>query len=353
MNLKFCALSLCFTIATSVIVASSNASASAENFIVDGSKKALNTNNNFRKVDGNPVMSIWDFSSTDRDQQFERLQGNRGGTLLRHVSTGKCLNIHYLKNEGVVNTWPCNANDPDQNLNINSLGNGFVQIQRTGTNLCVDSPNRDQGGKVHVYTCDRNNSNQRFSGSIVSQPPQPPKPPSNSGQITLPFKSGQTWYVCQGYGGTISHTGSFALDLSIGPDFGRTACWPTDGKSFSRSAGEPLLAPAGGKVTHVKNRGDLVCLSIDNKRSMLLGHIKDRVADGTTVRQGDVLGYGSAANAANGEFSHIHLEARSSSNCAIGTSVPMTKANNFELIGVGDLPAGNTNTYFKKALTRP
>lgn len=349
MNLKFCALSLCFTLATSVIVASSNASVFAESFIVDGSKKALNTNNNFRKVDGNPVMAIWDFSSTDRDQQFERIKGNRGGILLRHVSTGKCLNIHYLTNGGVVNTWSCNANDPDQNLNINSLGNGFVQIQRTGTNLCVDSPTRDQGGKVHVWTCDRNNPNQRFSGSIVSQPqpPKPPQPPSNSGQIILPFKSGQTWYVCQGYGGPISHQNSFALDLSIGPDFGSTACWAKDGK-VSRSANQPLLAPAGGKIYHVN--ADLVCLSIDNNRSMLLGHIRDRVANGATVKQGDVLGYISAASKVNGGFSHIHLEARNSSNCKVGTSVPMTKANNFEVIGVGDIPAGQS--HFKRALTR-
>ena len=130
-----------------------NAAALAENFVVDGSNKALNTNNNFRKVDGNPIMSLWEFSSTDRDQQFDRISGNRGGTLLRHGSTGKCLNSHYLTNGGVVNTWPCDANDPDQNFNIISLGNGLSQIQRTGTNLCVDSPTRDNGNRIfHLHT---------------------------------------------------------------------------------------------------------------------------------------------------------------------------------------------------------
>jgi hypothetical protein len=148
-----------------------NAAALAENFVVDGSNKALNTNNNFRKVDGNPIMSLWEFSSTDRDQQFDRISGNRGGTLLRHGSTGKCLNSHYLTNGGVVNTWPCDANDPDQNFNIISLGNGLSQIQRTGTNLCVDSPTRDNGGKIHVWQCDRNNPNQRFKNGTVTVGP--------------------------------------------------------------------------------------------------------------------------------------------------------------------------------------
>ncbi|MTJ15844.1 MULTISPECIES: RICIN domain-containing protein [unclassified Dolichospermum] len=149
------------------------AAALAENFVVDGSNKALNTNNNFRRVDGNPVMSLWDFNSNDRDQQFDRIPGNRGGTLLRHGSTGKCVNSHYLTNGGVLNTWSCDANDPDQNFNIISLGNGLSQIQRTGTNLCVDSPTRDNGGKIHVWQCDRNNPNQRFRNGAATPPPPP------------------------------------------------------------------------------------------------------------------------------------------------------------------------------------
>ncbi len=352
MNLKFCALSLCFTIATSVIVASSNASVSAETFVLNGNK-ALNTNRNFRLIDGHPRLSIWDHNVNDADQNFDRRTGKKGGELLVHRSTGNCLNAYRRFNGAEVNVYPCapNSDDPDQNFNIESLSNGEVQIRVSNTNLCIDSPTRDNGGKATVWQCVAN-ANQRFriNGS-TTQPPQPPQPPSTSGQIILPFKSGQTWYVCQGYGGSPSHQKYFALDLSIGPDFGSTACWPTDGKNFSRSANQPLLAPAAGKIYHVET--DLVCLSIDSKRSMLLGHIKNRVANGTTVKQGDVIGDISAANKANGGFSHIHLEARSSSRCAVGTSIPMTQANNFQLIGVGDLPSGKPNTYFKKALTRP
>ena len=352
MNLKFCSLSLCFTIATSIIVASSNASVSAETFVLNGNK-ALNTNRNFRLIDGHPRLSIWDHSINDADQNFDRRTGKKEGVLLVHRSTGKCLNAYRRFNGAEVNVYPCapNADDPDQNFNIESLSNGEVQIRVSNTNLCIDSPTRDNGGKATVWQC-VGNANQRFriNGSSTIQPPQPPQPPSTSGQITLPFKSGQTWYVCQGYKGTISHQNSFALDLSIGQDFGSTACWAKD-RNVSRSANQPMLAPAGGKIYHVNS--DLVCLSIDSNRSMLLGHVRDRVANGATVKQGDVLGYISAASSVNGGFSHIHLEARNSSRCAVGTSVPMTQANNFQLIGVGDLPSGNPNTYFKKALTRP
>lgn len=147
----------------------------AENFVVDGNK-ALNTNNTFRRVDNFPRMSIWDFNPNDADQQFDRIQGSRGGTLLRHRSTGNCLNAHYLSNGGEVNTWSCNAGDPDQNFTITSLGNGYSRIQRTGTNLCVDSPTRDNGGKIHLWQCvDTPNQRWRSSGVIINPPPiQPP-----------------------------------------------------------------------------------------------------------------------------------------------------------------------------------
>ena len=142
-----------------------SASASAENFVVEGSNngvnKALNTNNNFSKIDGNPRMSLWDANPNDPDQQFDRMQGSLNGTLLKHRSTGKCLNAYYVKNGGVVTTWPCDTRDAAQNFNITDAGGGYLQIRRTGTNFCVDSPTRDNGGKIHVWQC-VNNANQRW-----------------------------------------------------------------------------------------------------------------------------------------------------------------------------------------------
>ena len=142
-----------FGIAIVSLAATLGASSSdAESFVVDGNK-ALNTNNNFSKINGTPRMSLWDFNPNDADQIFDISQGSRGGKLLKHRSTNKCLNAHYLVNGGAVNVSTCNAADPDQNFNLNSLSDGYFQIQRTGTNRCIDSPTRDNGGKIHLWDC--------------------------------------------------------------------------------------------------------------------------------------------------------------------------------------------------------
>jgi murein DD-endopeptidase MepM/ murein hydrolase activator NlpD len=311
--------------------------AMAKTFSIDG--MALNTNNNFPRKDGQPIMSTWKLNPNDNDQQFDR-QGN----LLRHRSTGKCLNANKPSVGSAVNVWPCNGNDGDQQFSILSAGGNISLIQRKGTTLCLDMDSRNANTRMKLWNCNASFANQRFVSNASINPPPPPP----SGQITLPFKSGQTWHVCQGYNGPISHQNYYALDLSIGRDIGSTACYAADG-NVSRSANQPVTAPVGGKIYHVNT--DLVCLSIDNNRSLLLGHMNQRVANGSVVRQGDVLGYISPANNANGGFSHIHLEGRKSSNCAIGTSTPLTGANGLQLIGIGDLP-GNV-THFGKSLTRP
>lgn len=155
------------------------APAFAETFVVDGNK-ALNTNNNFSKVDGNPRMSIWDFNPNDADQQFDRLQGMSGSTLLKHRSTGKCLNAYYLNNGGVVATWSCNPNDPAQNFNVIPVGGGYSLIQRRGSNFCVDSPTRNNYGKIQLWDCNPANPNQRWQNGSNPPPVQPPvQPPVN------------------------------------------------------------------------------------------------------------------------------------------------------------------------------
>lgn len=123
---------------------------------------ALNTNNNFVRIDGFPIMSSWTRNDNDPDQQFERLQGN-WGTLLKHKSTGGCLNAHYLSNNARMNVWsPCNASDPDQNWTIADLGNGYFHIKRANTNFCVDMADRTNGGRILLWPCDPNNANQRW-----------------------------------------------------------------------------------------------------------------------------------------------------------------------------------------------
>ncbi|MBD2075884.1 ricin-type beta-trefoil lectin domain protein [Phormidium sp. FACHB-592] len=311
----------------------------AETFSVDSvaGSMALNTNNQFRKIDGQPRVAVWQRNDNDPDQQFDRLPGKAGSTLLKQRSTGKCLNAHYLRNGAELNVWNCNASDPDQNFTITDWGGNYNQIKRTGTNLCVDSPTRANGGKVHLWECNSSYSNQRWKSSnqVI-------------GNIDLPFKVGQTWYVCQGYSGPISHTGYPALDLTVAQDFGRNnSCWAANG-NVSKSASQVVLAPADGTISYVNT--DLVCLSIDDKRSLLIGHMNRSVARGQRVSRGTVLGTVSRANGANGGYSHIHLEARKSKNCQRGTAVPFTAKDGFQFRGVGDLPLGQT--YWKRALTR-
>lgn len=181
--------------------------------------------------------------------------------------------------------------------------------------------------------------------------PSTPCGSSGNGQINLPYAIGQTWYVCQGYQGGVSHLSSFAFDLTVAQDFGASACWAADG-NVNKSAGRQVLAPAAGTVTYVNT--DLVCLSIDSNRSLLIGHINRSVPNGQRVSRDTVLGTVSSAAAANGGYAHIHIEPRKSANCAVGTSVPFTAANGFQLNGTGDLPdLAGPNDYFKRALRRP
>ncbi|MBD2097702.1 CHAP domain-containing protein [Trichocoleus sp. FACHB-591] len=156
-----------------LIGASATKAQAAETFSVDSDNggMALNTNNQFRKIDGQPRMSSWQRNDSDPDQQFDRLPGNRGGILLKHRSTGNCLNAHYLSNGAELNVWGCNADDPDQNFNVIDLGGGYNRIQRTGTNLCVDSPDRANFGKVHLWQClDPSIPNQRWKSSAIVTP---------------------------------------------------------------------------------------------------------------------------------------------------------------------------------------
>lgn len=155
-----------FSILAGVTVLS--AAASAETFVISNSignsNKALNTNGNFRLIDGHPRMAIWTHNINDADQNFDRLQGARG-QLLRQRSTGKCLNAYRRWNGAEVNVYPCNTNDLDQNFNVENLSNGDVQIRlteiRNNVQFCIDSPTRDDGGRVTLWQCN-SGVNQRF-----------------------------------------------------------------------------------------------------------------------------------------------------------------------------------------------
>ncbi|NJN31284.1 MAG: CHAP domain-containing protein [Synechococcales cyanobacterium RM1_1_8] len=182
--------------------------AKAETFTIGG--KSLNTNNGFRRIDGQPRLSIYTQTVGDPDQDFQRLPGNKGGVLLKHKSTGKCLNAHYLANGREINVWNCDANDPDQNWNVNSLGGNVVQIKRAGTNLCIDTPTRNDVGVVHLWACDSNNTNQRWQSNVVSPPSL--KPPLLSQQNPAYFNARLGFYGRAGNIFAASRFGSRFVD---------------------------------------------------------------------------------------------------------------------------------------------
>jgi murein DD-endopeptidase MepM/ murein hydrolase activator NlpD len=178
----------------------------ADTFSIDGT--ALNTNNQFLKLDGTPLVSSWPLDPNDSDQQFEIIsRSNSNNKILKHKSTSNnsvsyCLNAHYLSNGGKVNLWPCNLNDSDQNFVINNSINNTYSIQRAGTSFCIDLPGRGKNQQVTLWQCN-NGSNQLFTknAGVVTN--------NNSANTPyLPFDPGVTATITQGYNGTVSHGGS-------------------------------------------------------------------------------------------------------------------------------------------------
>ncbi len=223
----------------------------------------------------------------------------------------------------------------------------FFSIQTDG-NLVVY---RQDGRPGWNSATDGGRSRTRSASSewISSKSTPPANSTSASGDIDLPFASSSTWYVCQGYDGPISHKGYYAFDLSVGQDYGsNNSCWAGDGNT-SRSRDQQVLSPSDGTIVWVDQ--DMACVKIDERRAIMLGHMNVSVRTGQQVKRGSVLGTLTKAGVArNGGFSHIHVEARQSSTCKSGTSVPFTKENGFQFRGVGDLPAGQT--HWKRSLRR-
>jgi murein DD-endopeptidase MepM/ murein hydrolase activator NlpD len=294
------------------------------------------------------------YSADNSDDWKWKVNDDGLGVSFTRINTNKAFTVFNLNPADLtpIVAWDYSHNRYSD-WNPEPVGGGYHILHlRSKPSQCLNIPGSRSNVWVTTFSCNANDLDQRFKIiEVISDIITP-------GKITLPFKSGQTWHVCQGYKTPgFSHKNDYGLDLSIGRDFGTNACWAADG-NVSRSANQPVIAPIGGTIRHVANvpnlYSDLVCLSIDNNRSLLLGHMDRKVANGTVVKQGDVLGYvSSAGSTTNGGFSHIHLEGRKSSNCAVGTSVPLTAANGFQLIGIGDLPDNGSSAHFRKSLTRP
>jgi murein DD-endopeptidase MepM/ murein hydrolase activator NlpD len=232
-------------------------------FSIDGI--SLNTNNNFRKIDGHPRMSIYRSNDKDPDQQFEIIGGNHGGVLLKNRTTGKCLNAHYLSAGSEINVWPCNPSDVDQNFLLTTR-DGFTQIKRVRTNLCVDTPTRNNEGRVTLWHCELNNANQRWRMQSTS-----PNNPSNSWK--LPWAAGISTRLTQRW-----HTDG----------------WGLNGLDFGLSAGTPVLAPFDSEVLSFCNAGNnhlaIRLRATDGQIYSLIHVTSTGVTRGRRYRQGEQIG---------------------------------------------------------------
>jgi Domain of unknown function (DUF4189) len=170
------------------------------------------------------------------------------------------------------------------------------------------------------------------------------------GQLRLPFASGETWWVCQGYNGQASgtHNNIPALDLTVREqDVGPNGCWGEQNASTGRS----VTAPDNGTAT--TSGSDGVCLNLDTKKSMWIGHLVNRVSG--PVQRGDELGKVEPPvdGSPNGNYAHIHIEVHPDAGCA-GSPIPFDDANATRLIGTQELPySGEVNQYRGLQLSSP
>jgi len=161
-----------------------------------------------------------------------------------------------------------------------------------------------------------------------------------SSTISAPFDTGSVWYVCQGYNGSISHTGSDSLAL----DFTKQLC---DGGQLSNtsSAGANVRSPLSGTVYWYGAAYGSLCVNTIDNRSIMLTHIASPLKAGDIVAQNQVVGaIGNAGTVGNGGIAHLHLQAWSSPGCATNP-VPFDSIHSAQLCGAPDMTVIGPNAY--------
>ena len=146
---------------------------------------------------------------------------------------------------------------------------------------------------------------------------------SSTGNLRSPFAAGQTWYVCQGYNGSISHRGVPTLDLTKNPaGVGSSGCTG----SVNYSANQSVYAPASGTLYQVSSSFGGVCINLSSGRSVYLGHLVQRRANGA-VSAGTKIGVvAPAGQVNNGGYAHVHLQAHSGKGCGSSPKVPFSSS---------------------------
>ena len=140
-----------------------------------------------------------------------------------------------------------------------------------------------------------------------------------SSPLVLPIPPGQTWYVCQGYNGQITHHGTPALDLSLTrKSVGSQGCLA--GTKYT-SAGSVVSSPAAGTAYRTPGFAgdDFVCVNFDFGGSAAIGHLDNRIASGTRVQTGARIGTVAWPEYSNGDYSHVHIQVHPAPDCTEGS----------------------------------
>ena len=167
--------------------------------------------------------------------------------------------------------------------------------------------------------------------------------------LLLPFTPGETWYICQGYNGQISHHGTYSLDLSIDPNSpGPTGCRTSTAHA---STGKRVRAPGAGKV-YQANGPDGIYIRFDAGGTMIIGHLTHKwpVASANTllgtVAAGEDIGSVNAPGVGNnGGYAHLHIQLFPGTSMSTGQNIPFDDAHQSRFLCAPNLPdLGNSVT---------
>jgi hypothetical protein len=289
--------------------------AQAETFSINNF--AMDTGYHINRINGGgPQMKQWALDSNHPNQNFDQVPGYRGGMLLKHRSTGLCLNAYRASAGSLVNTFNCNPNDPEQNFVMHDHGNSYRMINLAYTNLCVDStPQPENRQRVILWYCLPNGQNhfQRWlsrGSSAVSNPVVVNNPVSGN-KSYLPFDPGVSLVVSQGNDSDVSHgpRGNSRFKASIyAVDFG------TNGTSNigARAVRAGQVVYSGWDNTGF---GNLVKVKYNDGKIGCYAHLASRtVSYGAYVSGGQHIGAigGTGGDNGAGFPIHLHYEERGS-----------------------------------------
>lgn len=154
--------------------------------------------------------------------------------------------------------------------------------------------------------------------------------------IAPPFDIGQTWNICQGYGGPVSHTGTSLYGLDL-----------TGAGCDNSAAGRNVRAPFSGTVSYWQASYGNLCVNISGNRSYTLTHIEASVTSGS-VTASQLVGTVAPARPdpqwpQNNNLAHIHFQIWGAPNCYNSSVIPFDTAHGTRICGAPDLTATGPN----------